>query len=107
MGLYERIKELADKQKISIRRLEEILGYGNGTIRRWEKQTPGVDKIQKVADYFNVSIDFLLGRDQVSKTEETDLNNILDNMMSFSGKPMTDHDREVIRAFLEGKFGKE
>ena len=62
MGLYEKIKELADGQKISIRRLEELLGYGNGTIRRWEKQTPGVDKIQKVADYFGVSVDYLLGR---------------------------------------------
>ncbi|MDT2635476.1 helix-turn-helix transcriptional regulator [Enterococcus dongliensis] len=62
MGLYEKIKILADNQKISIRRLEEILGYGNGTIRRWEKQTPGVDKIQKVADYFDVSVDYLLGR---------------------------------------------
>ncbi len=62
MGLYEKIKILADSQKISIRRLEEILGYGNGTIRRWEKQTPGVDKIQKVADYFDVSVDYLLGR---------------------------------------------
>lgn len=61
MGLYEKIKFLADKQKISIRRLEEILGYGNGTIRRWEKQTPGVDKIQKVADYFDVSVDYLPG----------------------------------------------
>lgn len=62
MSLYEKIKILADNQKISIRRLEEILGYGNGTIRRWEKQTPGVDKIQKVADYFDVSVDYLLGR---------------------------------------------
>lgn len=62
MGLYEKIKDLADNQKLSMRRLEEILGYGNGTIRRWEKQTPGVDKIQKVANYFNVSIDYLLGR---------------------------------------------
>ncbi|MGM0238382.1 helix-turn-helix domain-containing protein [Enterococcus sp. AZ103] len=70
MGLYEKIKELADGQKISIRRLEELLGYGNGTIRRWEKQTPGVDKIQKVADYFGVSIDYLLGRTEKKKYYE-------------------------------------
>ncbi|MGK0606747.1 helix-turn-helix domain-containing protein [Enterococcus gilvus] len=71
MGLYEKIKQLADGQKISIRRLEELLGYGNGTIRRWEKQTPGVDKIQKVADFFDVSTDYLLGRSNVpSKNDE-------------------------------------
>lgn len=69
MGLYEKIKSLAEKQKISIRRLEEILGYGNGTIRRWEKQTPGIDKIQKVADYFDVSVDYLLGRREADSSD--------------------------------------
>lgn len=62
MGLYEKIKLLAKERKISIRKLEEDLGYGNGTIRRWDVATPGVDKIQKVADYFGVSTDYLLGR---------------------------------------------
>ncbi|MGY3767090.1 helix-turn-helix domain-containing protein [Vagococcus vulneris] len=106
MGLYDKIKILAEKQKLSIRRLEENLGYGNGTIRRWDKQTPGVDKIKEVADYFNVSVDYLLGRDINNQGDPTDLNDILDSVMSFDGEPMTENDREVIRAFLEGKFGK-
>lgn len=62
MELYERIKELAANKKISIRQLEEALKFGNGTINRWRSNTPGVDKIQKVADYFDVSVDYLLGR---------------------------------------------
>lgn len=71
MSLYDKIKLLADKQKISIRKLEENLNYGNGTIRRWEKQTPGIDKINKVADYFGVSVDYLLGRtDNPSMSDE-------------------------------------
>lgn len=110
MGLYEKIKFLADKQKISIRRLEEILGYGNGTIRRWEKQTPGVDKIQKVADYFDVSVDYLLGRTEdrnpSSKVTDADLDDVLDGVMSFRGGQLTDKDREAVRAFLEGRLSK-
>lgn len=88
MGLYEKIKILADSQKISIRRLEEVLGYGNGTIRRWEKQTPGVDKIQKVADYFDVSVDYLLGRTDkkryydLTEKDEKDIAKELEEMIA-------------------------
>lgn len=70
MTIYGRIKELAERQKLSIRSLEEKLGYGNGTIRRWEKQVPGVDKVQKVADYFNVSVDYLLGREDTAEVND-------------------------------------
>lgn len=73
MTIYGRIKELAERQKLSIRSLEEKLGYGNGTIRRWEKQVPGVDKVQKVADYFNVSVDYLLGREDTAEANDDHL----------------------------------
>lgn len=62
MDLYEKIKNLASTKKISIRQLEEKLGFGNGIIRRWSNTVPGIDKIGKVADYFDVSTDYLLGR---------------------------------------------
>lgn len=106
MGLYDKIKILAKERKISIRRLEEDLGYGNGSIRRWEENTPGIDKVEKVADYFGVSTDYLLGRKP--KTEmPTDLDEILDGIMSFDGQPMTDNDRAAIRAYLEGRFSNK
>lgn len=103
MTIYDRIKYLAEQQRLSIRGLEEKLGYGNGTIRRWEKQVPGVDKIQKVADYFNVSVDYLLGRSE-EKIDYAALEDAIDNAKSFDGKPMSDNDREVIRGILKGYF---
>ncbi len=94
MTIYGRIKELAERQKLSIRSLEEKLGYGNGTIRRWEKQVPGVDKVQKVADYFNVSVDYLLGRedtaevidDDATEEEINEILNFIDFVQSKRGK---------------------
>lgn len=111
MGLYEKIKLLSKERKISIRKLEEDLDYGNGTIRRWETTSPGIDKVEKVADYFGVSTDYLLGRESgkssSKETLPTDLDEILDNTMSFDGQPMTDSDREAIRAYLIGRFSNK
>ena len=108
MDIYGRIKELAYAQKISIRRLEENIGFGNGTINRWAKTTPGVDKLEKVADYFHVSTDYLLGRENKNATPtDDDLDDMIDHARSFDGKPVTDHDREIIKAYLKGLYANK
>lgn len=62
MNTYEIIKELAREKKISIRQLEIDLGFSNGYFSKWKKVSPNSEGLQKVADYFNVSVDYLLGR---------------------------------------------
>ncbi|MES1051289.1 helix-turn-helix transcriptional regulator [Bacillus thuringiensis] len=62
MGITEKIKELCQNRGISVATLEEKLGFGQNTIYQWKKRTPSVERVQKVADYFDVSIDYLLGR---------------------------------------------
>ncbi|MBJ8054924.1 helix-turn-helix transcriptional regulator [Bacillus cereus] len=62
MGITEKVKELCLNRGISVSKLEEELEFGQNTIYQWKKRTPSVERVQKVADYFNVSIDFLLGR---------------------------------------------
>lgn len=65
--LYQRIKELCNRKGISISKLESDLGFGNSSIKKWNTGTsPSVDKISKIAEYFNVSIDYLLGRSEIS-----------------------------------------
>lgn len=63
MTLYERIDELAKKQKISVFDLSLKLGMSRNAIYQWKKSVPNVEAVQKVADYFNVSVDYLLGRE--------------------------------------------
>lgn len=60
MLIYQRVKDLANEKKISIRELETSLKFSNGTINKWDKRAPS-DKLQKVAEYFHVSIDYLMG----------------------------------------------
>lgn len=60
--LLTRIRQLCEESKTNIAKLERDCGLSNSTIRRWEFNTPTVDNLVKVADYFGVSVDYLLGR---------------------------------------------
>lgn len=60
--LYARIIELCDQHEITITRLEKECGFSNATIKKWkDTSTPGIDKVQRIARYFDVSTDYLLG----------------------------------------------
>ena len=58
----EKIKELAKKRGISLAKLEESLGYSTNYFYTLKTKTPNSDRLQEIADYFNVSTDYLLGR---------------------------------------------
>ena len=112
MTAFDRLKKLCDEQGISINVLEERIGLGKNTLYSWKKKVPGGINLEKVADYFKVSTDYLLGRTDdpkianKSKVTDTDLDDVLDGVMSFRGGPLTDKDREAVRAFLEGRKSK-
>lgn len=63
MTLLDRIKQLCEQKGETLASLERKMDFGNGTIRRWGDTTPSGDKLSKVADFFHVSVDYLLGRD--------------------------------------------
>lgn len=61
--LYEKIVRICKEKNIAVSALESACGLGNGTIRGWANSSPRVDTLQKVAKYFNTSIDKLLEKD--------------------------------------------
>lgn len=60
MTLLDRIKELAKKNNTTIKNLEITAGLGNGTIRRWDNSPPSADKLLKIANSLNTTMDFLM-----------------------------------------------
>lgn len=60
MEIVENIKQLCTQHQVTIPKLEKELGFGNGTIYNWAKSSPSVDKVEKVAKYFGVSINRIL-----------------------------------------------
>lgn len=60
MELRDKIRVLANKRGMSLTDLEVALGFGNGTIVRWNKSSPTAEKLKKTADFLEVSVDYLL-----------------------------------------------
>ncbi|ARV03993.1 XRE family transcriptional regulator [Enterococcus faecalis] len=106
MDLYEKIKLLASEKKMSIRQLEETLGFGNGVINRWRKNTPGSDKLKKVADYFDVSVDYLLGRTENPNTVENENANISPEFFAIQrkSKKLSQKEQQKLLKLMELTF---
>lgn len=62
-----KLKELRLEKGLSQRKLGEIFGVCNQTVSFWESgsREPDMDTLSGIADYFSVSVDFLLGREEI------------------------------------------
>ena len=61
INTYMRIRDLCKETGMSIRKLERELGLGNSAVSKWVKSIPSSKNLKQVADYFNVTQDYLLG----------------------------------------------
>ena len=113
MSVYERIETLRKERKISQAKLEKELGFSNGSISKWKTSMPTPERMQKLAEYFHVSVEYLLtGKEDQSnvseikdpdlKEEYLNLKNLLlsgkQKPLYFDGKPA---DQESIELLLQ------
>ena len=61
---YETLKELRESSKESMSKTADALGIPKGTYASYEygKREPNIEMISKIAEHFNVSTDYILGR---------------------------------------------
>lgn len=71
----ERLKKLRKENKITMRELGGVLGLSETAIYYYEtgKREPDQATLKKLADYFNVSVDYLLGRETPASTPLDDV----------------------------------
>lgn len=81
---YERLKELASEKKKSFNDIEKELNYGKNTLYRYKVQNPTQERLIELAKYFDVSVDYLLGLNKNTSTENNDL---------------TEEENDLVRAF--------
>ncbi|WP_110933290.1 helix-turn-helix domain-containing protein [Paenibacillus bouchesdurhonensis] len=76
MSLVESIKHLCKQAGTSIPKLEKELGFGHGSMYNWDVNSPSIDKVQKVANYFYTTMDNLIsGSAQGVEERELNFNN--------------------------------
>jgi hypothetical protein len=105
----EKIKELALKRGISLQKVAEDLGYSINYLYTLKEKTPKSDRLQEIADYFNISTDYLLGRTdnpaiagEKAPEHEIELDDLDGRIMLFDGKPLSDDDKRAIKGIIEG-----
>ena len=115
MATLDIIRTLCTKNGLSIKKLEKELGFSNGSLAK--SATIKAERLQKIAEYFNVSVDYLMtGEEQLSKSELTarderditkDLNNIMQKLQdgengpaSYDGEELSPEAMELFREEL-------
>lgn len=63
----ERLRELMDLKSINISKLSQTTSIPKSTINCWllKIRSPQIDSLVEIADYFGVTIDYLLGREDI------------------------------------------
>lgn len=107
---FEIVKNLCEKQGISLNTLEEKLELGKNSLYGLKRNQPSAERLQQIADYFNVSTDYLLGRtdnpaiannDTIAGYTSDDLRKMAENAKTFDGKPLTEEDIDAIQNIIE------
>lgn len=62
MTTREIVKKLCKDRGVSLNKLEKQLGFASGYVSKLDKSAPSSANLQKIADFFNVSSDYLMGR---------------------------------------------
>lgn len=103
MTLVSRIKEVAQKQNMSLIDVALKAGIAENSIYGWTQKTPKSDTLSKVADVLHVSTDYLLGRtDQMNATSsDKKVADILDDetILAFDGMEIAEEDKEKLREY--------
>lgn len=116
--LGERLKKLREEKEITQKYLARHLGVSDRSVGYYEtnQRTPPPDILEKIADFFDVSIDYLLGRTDIRKpsspnvtTENTELDKLIKITSNLSPESIKDLEKyaELLKIKESIKEGKD
>lgn len=108
-NLAVRIVDLREKRGMTQTELANKMGLDKSIMSKVENGTRKVssDELRNLSNIFNVSADYLLGKTNNKSDNELSLDEAVNSVMSFEGRPVTDHDRKMMKSlwksYLENK----
>lgn len=70
MLIYDRIRMLCKEKGVTVTGTEMELGFARGSLCKIDKNKPSVERLQKLADYFKVESDWLVGASEYKTKQE-------------------------------------
>lgn len=94
MSTGSTIHDLRKEKRVSQTELAKMVHVSQATVTAWEtgKAEPSSSALNSLANYFNVSSDYLLGRTKERNPESSDFFDV----MSFDGQPLDEHDKKLL-----------
>lgn len=108
--IIERLKKLRKEEKLTQKDIATFLNISQPAYQQFEsgKKKMNLETMEKLADYFNVSTDYLLGKTDFPELDlEVDIDTAIDNSVAYDGTPITDNDRTIIKDFLKEYFANK
>ena len=91
MTIKDRIKALCRERGVTAQKLEQDCGFANGYISKLDKSTPNGSKLKVIAEYFGVSVDYIVGNDSEKVTDSNAM-----RIAALSRLLTTDNQRKVM-----------
>jgi len=106
--LSKRLKQLRDEKGVYQKDVAKFLGITTSAYGYYEQgeRQPDPNTITKLAEYYNVSTDYLLGRSNTRKETSNDeptpreIEEIFQNQVMYQGVPMTEEEKESVKEFI-------
>lgn len=107
MHIFDNINSLAKKQGKNVKTVALDIGLSENAIYAWKKTKPKAEDLAKVADYFHVSVDYLLGREGDYKFDDylfyVNVTQNSDGEFNIGYKPLQDTPSSLLQTLREVK----
>ncbi|WP_171299704.1 helix-turn-helix domain-containing protein [Enterococcus cecorum] len=115
-NLFQIVKTLCREKGITQKELAKIIDVSQNTIKNWENNLPNGDTLLKIADYFGVTTDYLLGRSSnksLTRKNERDIQKSLEQIydglddslslayLNNGGVELSEEDAELLKSALQ------
>ena len=102
--MYKKIKDLCNNAGITITGLESTLGFARGSLSKIDNHKPSAEKLQKIADYFGIRVDWLQGTSEYRTDDDLYFNYAQKSLLS-SYASEKEHPYDVSESM--SKFGHD